>query len=82
MHQKENMRSSQKPKRTQGPSILELEHANIRFAPSFVNVLFHFLPLDCGLKVVIFMCNVIGVQTVLPTPPAKNITPIEPIFCI
>ena len=61
-----DIRISQKPDESSRSSHFSTKHADISVVPSFVNVLLHFVLLDHGLKVVIFMCNVIAVQTRSP----------------
>ena len=55
--------------RAQGLGILEPERTNICCAPSFVSVYAHLLLLDCVQQVIIFMSNVLAVQSDSPTPP-------------
>ena len=56
--------------RAQGPSVLEPERTNIYCAPSYVSVYTHILILDCVQQVIIFMSNVLAVQSDPPTPPS------------
>ena len=77
-----DMRISQKPDESSRSQHFQAKCVNISAVPSFVDVLLHFILLDRGLNVVIFMCNVIAVQTRSLAPSANISTTIMPFFCV
>ena|ERR1700733_15671227 len=56
--------------RAQDPGTLELVCTNSYCMPSYISVYVHLLILDCVQQVIIFMSNVLAVQSDPPTPPS------------
>ena len=67
--------------RAQDLGIIELLHANISCAPSFVSVYTHVLLLDYVQEMIIFTSNALAVQSDPPPLPTYISATIEPFFC-